>query len=151
MLSIINPGSKTLRISCPTKRKEGIKEYEDIKTKIKKSTLRYGAAVSTYHFIFHTPVDGVSASLGIIASYVYVDSLSSYVDNIEKSFGLNKRLLVPTCLALFESMWNSHDLPFDFNMGATLLGFLVYKMAFYQILAEEILMNNEDLSRLDEI
>ena len=151
MLSIISPGSKTLRISCPTKRKEGIKEYEDIKTKIKKSTLRYGAAVSTYHFIFHTPVDGVSASLGIIASYVYVDSLSSYVDNIEKSFGLNKRLLVPTCLALFESMWNSHDLPFDFNMGATLLGFLVYKMAFYQILAEEILMNNEDLSRLDEI
>ena len=151
MLNIINPTQKTLRISCPVKRKEGIAEYEQIKSKIKKTTLRYGAAVSTYHFIFHTPIDGISASLGTIASYVYIDSLSSYVDNIEKSFGLNKRLLVPTCLALFESMWNSHDLPFDFNMGATLLGFLVYKMAFYQILAEEILMNNEDLSRLDEI
>jgi len=36
-------------------------------------------------------------------------------------------------------------------MGATLFGFLVYKMAFYQILAEEILSNNEDLSRLDEM
>ena len=151
MLSIINPGSRTLRISCPTKRKEGIVEYENIKSKIKKSTLRYGAVVSTYHFIFHTPIDGISASLGTIASYVNIDSLSSYVDNIEKSFGLNKRLLVPTYLALFESMWNSHDLPFDFNMGATLFGFLVYKMAFYQILAEEILSNNEDLSRLDEI
>ncbi len=151
MLSIINPGSKTLRISCPTKRKKGIIEYENIKSKIKKSTLKYGTAVSTYHFIFHTPIDGISASLGTIVSYIYVDSLSSYVDNIEKSFGLNKRLLVPTCLALFESMWNSRDLPFDFNMGATLFGFLVYKMAFYQILAGEILSNNEDLSRLDEM
>ena len=37
MLSIINPGNKTLRISCPTKRKEGIKEYENIKSKIKSS------------------------------------------------------------------------------------------------------------------
>ena len=90
MLNIINPGSKTLRISCPKKRKDGITEYENIKSKIKKSTLRYGAAVSTYHFIFHTPIDGISASLGTIASYVYIDSLSSYVDNIEKSFGLNK-------------------------------------------------------------
>lgn len=113
--------------------------------------MRYGAAVTTYHFIFHTPIDGISASLGTIFSYVYVDSLSSYVDNIEKSFGLNKRLLVPTCLALFESTWNSHDLPFDFNMGATLFGFLVYKMAFYQIVTEEILKGDEDLSQIDQM
>ena len=138
MLSIINPYTKTIRISCPTKRKEGIAEYEKIKSKIKKTTLQYGVAVSTYHFIFHTPVDGVSASLGTIASCIYVDSLSSYVDNIEKVPGLNKRLLLPTCLALAESVWNSKDLPFDFNMGATLFGFLAYKMAFYQIVAEEI-------------
>ena len=63
MLSIINPYTKTIRISCPTKRKEGIAEYEKIKDKIKKSTLQYGVAVSTYHFIFHTPIDGVSACL----------------------------------------------------------------------------------------
>ena len=112
---------------------------------------RYGVAVSTYHFIFHTPVDGVSASLGTIASYMYVDSLSSYVDNIEKLPGLNKRLLLPTCLALAESVWNSKDLPFDFNMGATLFGFLAYKMAFYQIVAEEILMYSEDLSDIDQL
>jgi len=149
MLNIINPVQKTLRISCPTKRKEGIAEYEQIKSKIKKTTLRYGAAISTYHFIFHTPVDGISASVGTLASYIYVDSLSSYVDNIEKAQGLNKRLLVPTILALSESMWNSSNLPFDFNMGATLFGFLAYKMAFYQIVAEEILIDNEDLSELD--
>ena len=149
MLNIINPVQKTLRISCPTKRKEGITEYEQIKSKIKKTTLRYGAAISTYHFIFHTPVDGISASVGTLASYIYVDSLSSYVDNIEKAQGLNKRLLVPTILALSESMWNSSSLPFDFNMGATLFGFLAYKMAFYQIVAEEILMDNEDLSEID--
>ena len=151
MLSIINPYTKTIRISCPTKRKEGIAEYEKIKSKIKKSTLQYGVAVSTYHFIFHTPVDGVSASLGTIASCIYVDSLSSYVDNIEKVPGLNKRLLLPTCLALAESVWNSKDLPFDFNMGATLFGFLAYKMAFYQIVAEEILMYSEDLSDIDQL
>ncbi len=151
MLNIINPIQKTLRISCPTKRKEGIAEYEQIKSKIKKTTLRYGAAGSTYHFIFHTPVDGISASIGTIASYIYVDSLSTYVDNIEKIQGLNKRLLVPTFLALSESTWNSMNLPFDFNMGATLFGFLAYKMAFYQIVAEELLMNDEDLSELDEI
>jgi len=151
MLNIINPTQKTLRISCPVKRKEGIAEYEQIKSKIKKTTLRYGAAVSTYHFIFHTPVDGISASIGTVASYIYVDSLSTYVDNIEKIQGLNKRLLVPTFLALGESMWNSMNLPFDFNMGATLFGFLAYKMAFYQIVAEELLMNDEDLSELDEI
>jgi hypothetical protein len=149
MLNIVNPIQKTLRISCPTKRKEGITEYEQIKSKIKKTTLRYGAAISTYHFIFHTPVDGISASVGTLASYIYVDSLSSYVDNIEKAQGLNKRLLVPTILALSESMWNSSSLPFDFNMGATLFGFLAYKMAFYQIVAEEILMDNEDLSEID--
>ena len=151
MLSIINPYTKTIRISCPTKRKEGIAEYEKIKSKIKKTTLQYGVAVSTYHFIFHTPVDGVSASLGTIASYMYVDSLSSYVDNIEKLPGLNKRLLLPTCLALAESVWNSKDLPFDFNMGATLFGFLAYKTAFYQIVAEEILMYSEDLSDIDQL
>ena len=151
MLSIINPYTKTIRISCPTKRKEGITEYEKIKDKIKKSTLQYGVAVSTYHFIFHTPVDGISASLRTIASYMYVDSLSSYVDNIEKIPGLNKRLLLPTRLALAESVWNSNDLPFDFNMGATLFGFLAYKMAFYQIVAEEILMYSEDLSDIDQI
>ena len=151
MLSIINPYTKTIRISCPTKRKEGIAEYEKIKSKIKKTTLQYGVAVSTYHFIFHTPVDGVSASLGTIASYMYVDSLSSYVDNIEKLPGLNKRLLLPTCLALAESVWNSKDLPFDFNMGATSFGFLAYKMAFYQIVAEEILMYSEDLSDIDQL
>jgi hypothetical protein len=151
MLNIINPYTKTIRISCPTKRKEGIAEYEKIKSKIKKTTLQYGVAVSTYHFIFHTPVDGVSASLGTIASYMYVNSLSSYVDNIEKLPGLNKRLLLPTCLALAESVWNSKDLPFDFNMGATLFGFLAYKMAFYQIVAEEILMYSEDLSDIDQL
>lgn len=151
MLNIINPVQKTLRISCPTRRKEGIAEYEQIKSKIKKTTLRYGAAVSTYHFIFHTPVDGISASVGTLASYIYVDSLSSYVDNIEKAQGLNKRLLVPTILALSESLWNSSSLPFDFNMGATLFGFLAYKMAFYQIVAEELLIDNEDLSELDNM
>ena len=151
MLSIINPYTKTIRISCPTKRKEGIAEYEKIKSKIKKTTLQYGVAVSTYHFIFHTPIDGVSATLGTIASCIYVDSLSSYVDNIEKLPVLNKRLLLPTCLALAESVWNSNDLPFDFNMGATLFGFLAYKMAFYQIVAEEILMYSEDLSDIDQL
>ena len=151
MLSIINPYTKTIRISCPTKRKEGIAEYEKIKSKIKKTTLQYGVAVSTYHFIFHTPIDGVSATLGTIASCIYVDSLSSYVDNIEKLSVLNKRLLLPTCLALAESVWNSKDLPFDFNMGATLFGFLAYKMAFYQIVAEEILMYSEDLSDIDQL
>jgi hypothetical protein len=151
MLNIINPTQKTLRISCPTKRKDGIAEYEKIKHKIKKSTLKYGAAVSTYHFIFHTPVDGISASIGTIASCIYIDSLSNYVDNIERLPGLNKRLLVPTFLALLESMWNSHDLGFDFNMGATLFGFLSYKMAFYQIVAEELLVIDNDLSELDEI
>jgi hypothetical protein len=151
MLNIINPYTKTIRISCPTKRKEGITEYEQVKTKIKKSTLKYGVAISTYNFIFHTPVDGVSATLGTIASCIYIDSLSSYVDNIERIPGLNKRLLLPTCLALAESMWNSNDLPFDFNMGATLFGFLAYKMAFYQIIAEELLMNDDDLSSIDEI
>tara|TARA_B110000305_G_C18994802_1_gene427828 strand:+ start:88 stop:543 length:456 start_codon:yes stop_codon:yes gene_type:complete len=151
MLNIINPYTKTIRISCPTKRKEGIAEYEQVKTKIKKSTLKYGVAISTYNFIFHTPVDGVSATLGTISSCIYIDSLSSYVDNIERIPGLNKRLLLPTCLALAESMWNSNDLPFDFNMGATLFGFLAYKMAFYQIVAEELLMNDDDLSGIDEI
>ena len=151
MLSIINPYTKTIRISCPTKRKEGIAEYEKIKSKIKKTTLQYGVAVSTYHFIFHTPIDGVSATLGSIASCIYVDSLSSYVDDIEKLPGLNKRLLLPTCLALAESVWNSNDLPFDFNMGATLFGFLAYKMAFYQIVAKEILMYSEDLSDIDQL
>jgi|TARA_B100001113_G_scaffold167861_1_gene137368 hypothetical protein len=151
MLNIINPIQKTLRISCPTRRKEGIAEYEQIKSKIKKTTLRYGAAISTYHFIFHTPVDGISASLGTMASCMYVESLSSYVDNIENSQGLNKRLIVPTLLALSESMWNSYNLPFDFNMGATLFGFLAYKMAFYQIVAEELLIDDEDLSDIDTI
>jgi hypothetical protein len=151
MLNIINPYTKTVRISCPTKRKEGIAEYEQVKSKIRKTTLQYGVAVSTYHFIFHTPIDGVSATLGTIASCIYVDSLSSYVDNIERIPVLNKRLLLPTCLALAESTWNSNDLPFDFNMGATLFGFLVYKMAFYQIVAEEILMYSEDLSDIDQL
>ena len=151
MLNIRKPYTKTVIMSCPTKRKEGIAEYERVKSKIRKTTLQYCVAISTYHFIFHTPIDGVSATLGTIASCIYVDSLSSYVDNIERIPVLNKRLLLPTCLALAESTWNSNDLPFDFNMGATLFGFLAYKMAFYQIVAEEILMYREDLSDIDQL
>jgi len=149
LLSVINPYNRTLRISCPTKRKESLVEYEEIKNKIKSSTLKYGSMVSAYHFIFQDPVDGLSATLGTLASYAYVDSLSSYVDNIEKSSGLNKRMLIPVVTALLESSWNSVDMPFDFNMGATLFGFLAYKVAFYQIVAEELLLlkdGEEDLS-----
>ena len=51
---------------------------------------------------------------------------------------LQKRLLVPCAVAIFASAFNALDLPFDFNYGPVLLGFVTYKAAVLSIVYEDV-------------
>lgn len=51
---------------------------------------------------------------------------------------LQKRLVVPVCVVVFASGFNRLDLPFDFNYGPVLLGFVTYKAAVLSILYKDI-------------
>jgi len=51
---------------------------------------------------------------------------------------LQKRLVVPVCVVIFASGFNRLDLPFDFNYGPVLLGFVTYKAAVLSILYKDI-------------
>ena len=110
--------------------------YPKLKTKLKKTTIVYGAGISTSILLAKGIEPGVSASLGSLSSYGYLYLLQGYVDNFETS--TQKQLLIPLATALFEKVWNmGHDFQFDY--GYTLMGFLAYKFALTSLLYETII------------
>ena len=113
-------------------------EYEKLKTKINRTTLGYGTALTSMYFITQGASQGVSATLGVVSSLAYIGLLTQSVDNIEKSSPFQKQLLVPVGTAIFETMWNHAPFAFDFDYGATLMGFLAYKVALLTVLYEEV-------------
>jgi hypothetical protein len=130
----------TLAIAKPTRipiTNRSIPEYEKLKTSLKNSTAAYGVALSTSYFITQGADAGVSATLGAIASYTYMNLLSDHVDNIEKST-IQKQMFVPVSTAVFEVLWNNAPFAFDFDYGATFIGFLAYKFALTYVLFETI-------------
>ena len=112
-------------------------DYDKLKRKINKTTLGYGTALTSAYFITHGAEEGVSAALGVASSIGYINLLSKHVDNIEKS-PIQKQLLVPIGTAVFETMWNHAPFGFDFDYGATLLGFLAYKFALLTVLYDVV-------------
>ena len=114
-------------------------EYSRLKTTLKKSTAGYGSALSASYFITQGAEQGVSAALGAIASSAYVSLLSDRVDTFENST-IQKEFLAPLGAAAFEVSWNNAPFAFDFDYGATFVGFLAYKFALstvlYQIVRE---------------
>ena len=122
-------------------------DYEKLKTKIRRTTLGYGTALSSVYFITHGAEEGVSATLGVASSLAYIVLLTQRVDNIEKSSLFQKQLLAPVGTAIFETMWNNAPFAFDFDYGATLMGFLAYKVAILTVVYEEVrkmLVSSED-------
>ena len=112
-------------------------DYERLKRKINKKTLTYGTALTSTYFITQGAPEGVSATVGVTASLAYISLLENHVDNIEKS-AFQKHLLVPVGTAVFETMWNNAPFGFDFDYGATFVGFLAYKIALLTVVYEEI-------------
>jgi hypothetical protein len=112
-------------------------EYTHLKTTLKKSTAGYGTALSASYFITRGAEQGVSAALGAVASYAYVSLLSERVDNVEKA-AFQKELLAPLSAAAFEVTWNNAPFAFDFDYGATFVGFLAYKFALSTVLYETV-------------
>lgn len=113
-------------------------EYQKLKTKINRTTLGYGATLTSTYFIAQGAVEGVSATLGVASSLAYISLLTRRVDNIEKSSPFQKQLLVPVGTAIFETMWNHAPFGFDFDYGATLMGFLAYKVALLTVVYDEV-------------
>ena len=72
-----------------------------------------------------------------MASYTYMNLLSDHVDNIERST-FQKQMFVPVSTAAFEMAWNNAPFAFDFDYGATFVGFLAYKFALTSVLYEVI-------------
>jgi|TARA_B110000114_G_C15083399_1_gene395113 hypothetical protein len=122
-------------------------EYEKLKNNLKRSTLAYGSAIASSYFITQGAEEGVSATLGVVSSFAYMNLLSIHVDSIERS-GFQKQLLVPVGTCVFETMWNHAPFAFDFDYGATFAGFLAYKMALcavlYDVVREMLLFTEKE-------
>jgi hypothetical protein len=114
-------------------------EYTHLKKTLKNSTAAYGSALSASYFITQGADHGVSAMLGAVTSYAYVSLLSDRVDKLENST-IQKEFFAPLGAAAFEVSWNNAPFAFDFDYGATFVGFLAYKFALstvlYQIVRE---------------
>ena len=113
-------------------------DYEKLKIKIRRTTLGYGTALTSVYFITQGASEGVSATLGVASSLAYIGLLTQSVDNIENYSPFQKQLLVPVGTAIFETMWNHAPFAFDFDYGATLMGFLAYKAALLTVVYEEV-------------
>jgi hypothetical protein len=127
--------SLTYALSKPIVQKST--EYENLKKTLKRSTAGYGTVLSASYFITRGADQGVSAALGAVASYAYVILLSDRVDKFEKS-AIQKEFLAPLGTAAFEVSWNNAPFAFDFDYGATFVGFLAYKFALSTVLYEII-------------
>jgi hypothetical protein len=112
-----------------------VPEYKRLKSTLKRSTAAYGTALAATHFITQGAEQGVSATLGAAASYAYISLLSDRVDNLEKS-SFQKEFIAPLSTAAFEVSWNNAPFAFDFDYGATFVGFLAYKFAISTVLYE---------------
>lgn len=112
-------------------------DYEKLKTKLRNSTTGYGTAIAASYFITQGAAEGVSATLGAVSSLAYLGSLTKYVDELENS-PIQTQILIPVGTAIFESMWNNAPFSFDFDYGATFIGFLAYKFALTSVLFETI-------------
>ena len=112
-------------------------EYEKLKKNLKKSTLAYGSAIASSYFITQGAEEGVSATLGVLSSFAYMNVLGKHVDTIEYS-KFQKQLLVPVGTCVFETLWNHAPFAFDFDYGATFAGFLAYKMALCAVLYDVV-------------
>ena len=120
--------------------------YDKLKTKLRRSTIGYGTAIASSYFITQGASEGVSATLGAVTSLTYLNTLSKHVDEIENS-PFQKQILVPVGAAIFESMWNHAPFSFDFDYGATFVGFLAYKFALTNVLYDvvrEMLIEDSD-------
>jgi hypothetical protein len=113
-------------------------DYEKLKSKINQTTLGYGTTLVSTYFITQGAAEGVSATVGVASSLAYISLLTRQVDNIEKSSPFQKQLLVPVGTAIFETMWNNAPFGFDFDYGATLMGFLAYKFALLTVVYDEV-------------
>ena len=112
-------------------------EYRRLKKSLRNSTAGYGSALATSYFITQGAEMGVSATLGGLASYAYISLLEDHVDNIENS-PFQKQFLAPISAAAFEMAWNNAPFAFDFDYGATFVGFLAYKFALTTVLYEMV-------------
>lgn len=112
-------------------------DYDKLKKSINRATLGYGGALTSMYFITQGAEQGVSSTLGVATSFAYIALLERHVDNIERS-PFQKQLLAPIGTAVFETVWNSAPFAFDFDYGATFVGFLAYKVALLSVVYDEV-------------
>jgi hypothetical protein len=120
--------------------------YVNIKKNLKIDTARVGAAVSGYYFISHGVSLGMSSLLGSSASFMYISMLSNHVDNIAQDKGSSSNhLLVPLCMTLSETLWNSHHPDLHLDFITTFIGFFSYKLAVSRIVYDAIRSDVKDM------
>ena len=121
-------------------------DYKRLKRTLKTSTTGWGTALSASYFVTRGADQGVSAVLGAVASYAYVSLLCDRVDTFEETT-LQKEFFAPLGTAAFEVAWNNGPFAFDFDYGATFVGFLAYKFALTTVIWEtvrEMMLNDDD-------
>jgi hypothetical protein len=143
----------TLAVAKPSRlpiTNRSIPEYKKLKKTLKNSTIGYGTALATSYFITQGADQGVSAVVGSLSSYAYVSLLSDRVDNFENAT-FQKEFLAPLSAAAFEVSWNNAPFAFDFDYGATFVGFLAYKFALTTVLYETVrnMMIEDSVSTYD--
>lgn len=112
--------------------------YKNVKKQFKIKTCIVGAIVSSSYGITSGFNYGISSLIGTAFSFTYVNMLCDYVDNIEKN-SESKHILVPVAMIVGETLWNNYyDNICNLDYLTTIVGFLSYKLALYELLYEAI-------------
>jgi len=122
-------------VKCFSTNENEHNNYRVLKSRLKNSTAGYGALVSTGYLLAHGGEEGMSVALGAVTSYAYISFLSYRVDRMEKAI-VPIEFFAPFALVAFETTWNSSTNVFQFDYGATLIGFLSYKLALSTVIYE---------------
>ena len=137
---------ESMNVVTPRAVAQPTSDYKRLKRTLKTSTTGWGTALSASYFVTQGADQGVSAVLGAVASYAYVSLLCDRVDTFEETT-LQKEFFAPLGAAAFEVAWNNAPFAFDFDYGATFVGFLAYKFALTTVIWEtvrEMMLNDDD-------
>ena len=113
-------------------------KYKNIKRDLKSRTLLFGSVLSCSYLLTSGVSECASCILGVGSSYIYIDSLCKYVDNIEYN-PLAYQLCAPVLNCICMSLWNTYNeeiLHIDYL--TTFAGFLCYKLALCEFLLEAV-------------
>ena len=112
-------------------------DYKRLKNTLKNSTAGYGSALSASYFITQGAEQGVSSYAWSCNFLRVCKSAFRSCRQVGEVYN-SKEFFAPLSAAAFEVAWNNAPFAFDFDYGATFVGFLAYKFALTTVVYETV-------------